>query len=82
MATLHILAFGIIKDIFGSPSAAITTGGSNVSCSDLKKDLEQKYPQLQKLRSYMLAVNNEYADDELIIKAGDEIAVIPPVSGG
>ena len=30
----------------------------------------------------MIAVNNEYADDEIIIKEKDEAALIPPVSGG
>ena len=82
MATLHILAFGIVKDIFSASSAVINIAESCISCAALKKELEEKYPQLTRLKSYMIAVNNEYAGDAVIINANDEIAIIPPVSGG
>jgi molybdopterin converting factor small subunit len=29
-----------------------------------------------------IAVNQQYAEDENVLGAGDEIAIIPPVSGG
>jgi molybdopterin synthase catalytic subunit/molybdopterin converting factor small subunit len=32
--------------------------------------------------SLVLAVNREYADAEVVLHAGDELAVVPPVSGG
>ena len=32
--------------------------------------------------SIMIAVNEEYADSSLVLENGDEIALIPPVSGG
>jgi molybdopterin converting factor subunit 1 len=78
---VSVLAFGIAKDIFGSSSVDVelpkqkTTGG-------LKQILEERYPRLKHLTSYMVAVNNEYASDEGILTERDEIAIIPPVSGG
>jgi molybdopterin converting factor subunit 1 len=33
-------------------------------------------------RSFIVAVNREYADRSVAVRAGDEVALIPPVSGG
>jgi molybdopterin synthase sulfur carrier subunit len=44
--------------------------------------LEHNYPPLKELASYMIAVNNNYASDTQTILSTDEIALIPPVSGG
>jgi MoaE-MoaD fusion protein len=33
-------------------------------------------------RSFIVAVNREYADPGVAVRAGDEVALIPPVSGG
>ena len=50
------------------------------SVRDASQLLEQQY-KLQ-LRGSMVAVNDEYATPEQILKAGDTLALIPPVSGG
>ncbi len=78
---ITVLGFGIAKDIFGSSEIHLDVNeGLNVS--DLRSVLEEEYPQLNKLKSYMLAIDEEYAEDSQIINSGNEIAVIPPVSGG
>jgi len=42
-----------------------------------------KHPELGELKaSLRFAVNHEFCDDTRRLNAGDEIAVIPPVSGG
>ena len=48
----------------------------------LKKDLLLKYPKLKNIEEFAIAVNEEYADDDLILKENDVVAIIPPVSGG
>jgi molybdopterin converting factor subunit 1 len=78
--TVNILAFGIAKDIFAAP--AITVQLPDNTVTGLKQTLETQYPRLKQLASYMVAVNNEYAGDELLLNERDEIAIIPPVSGG
>jgi molybdopterin synthase sulfur carrier subunit len=55
---------------------------NDASVSNLKYALEKKYPKLKQLASYMIAVNNEYALPGDSIHPSDEIAIIPPVSGG
>ncbi|MDB5030696.1 MoaD/ThiS family protein [Mucilaginibacter sp.] len=78
---VNILAFGIAKDIFGGPSVSLDLA-NDANISNLKYLLEQQYPRLKKLATYMVAVNNEYALDGDTIHERDEIAIIPPVSGG
>jgi molybdopterin converting factor subunit 1 len=44
--------------------------------------LSEEYPQLGAAPGVRLAVNRRYAALDLILTDGDEVAVIPPVSGG
>ena len=78
---INILAFGVAKDIFGG-SAVNVQLSNDATVFNLKYLLEDKYPRLKQLASYMVAVNDEYALDGDTIHERDEIAIIPPVSGG
>lgn len=78
---IKILAFGITKDILGTSEKELEVQeGLNVL--QLKEMLEKEFPPLVKLKSYFIAVNEEYAEDNQMITSTDEIAIIPPVSGG
>ncbi|WP_343486308.1 MoaD/ThiS family protein [Allomuricauda sp. d1] len=84
---MNILLFGVTKDIIGSPSLSIpasTFTGKKPpkTVGELRNFLRNAYPDLKKLSSLAIAVNNNYADDEKKINSFDEIALIPPVSGG
>ncbi|MCC9168572.1 molybdopterin converting factor subunit 1 [Pontibacter harenae] len=81
MMKVNVLAFGIAKEIFNGSSAEIDLN-EEATVSDLRTALEEKYPRLKQLASFMLAVNNEYAEGNDILQQRDEIAIIPPVSGG
>ena len=76
---MRVLLFGIAKDIAGAP---FITAEGITTVTDLKSWLFQQYPAMQKLKSLMIAVNKVYADDNKVLVPGDEIAIIPPVSGG
>lgn len=52
------------------------------SVADLKQVLKKRYPELSRLSSLAVAVNSEYAEDDVQLKSNDEVAIIPPVSGG
>lgn len=77
---MGILLFGAAKDIAGVP--VIDKPEHITDVAALKAWLFEVYPSLQQLRSVMIAVNRTYAADTQVISSQDEIAVIPPVSGG
>jgi molybdopterin converting factor subunit 1 len=78
---LEIITFGIARDIIGSSLFTIEiTEGSSVE--DLKQQILKQYPRFESLSSLMIAVNEEYGNIDTLLKEGDEIALIPPVSGG
>ena len=78
---INILAFGIAKEIVGGSKVEMEVKDS-ISAAELKNVLAVKFPRLLKLKSFLLAVNNSYASDVDVIRVSDEIAIIPPVSGG
>ena len=78
---VHVLLFGITKDLVGKQKITLTLPAS-MTVADFKKVLHEKYPELIELDSLAIAVNNEYAFDNELIHPNDEIALIPPVSGG
>ncbi|MEL6917301.1 MAG: MoaD/ThiS family protein [Bacteroidota bacterium] len=84
---MTILLFGITKDIVGSSSISMPTSSEfgikkSKTVGELKEYLGHTYPKLKELSSLAVAVNNMYADDATKIDNFDEIALIPPVSGG
>lgn len=81
MTTLRVKAFGITRDIVGGRELTLELGDQK-TVSDLKKMLEEKFPSIKGLKSLVIAVNNEYANDSQPLTESDEIALIPPVSGG
>lgn len=80
MARYNIKAFGITKEILGGKDNLLEFDGDTVA--DLRQFLVSTYPRLTGLRSLFIAVNHNYADDSLALRETDEIALIPPVSGG
>lgn len=78
---LQLLLFGIVTDLLKTSSLKIEVLEKS-SVKDLKLKLMKEYPQLQNINSYAIAVNESYADDEIVLQKSDIVAIIPPVSGG
>ena len=78
---VRILAFGAARDIVGQ-SVSIHEIREHATAAELLDELKQQYPKLTQLRSLTVAVNGTYAAAETIVKETDEVALIPPVSGG
>ena len=57
--------------------------GSRATVADLWEALRRRHPGLSEVgASLRFAVNQEYVDRQHGLADGDEVAVIPPVSGG
>lgn len=53
------------------------------TAADCLSELMTKFPYLEEIYSSMvLALNEEYAPETVILKNKDELAIIPPISGG
>lgn len=74
-----VLFFAHLRDAVGEEYLRIDANGKTVA--ELKADLAAIY-NLPKMDTIMTSVNEEFAPDDEIIQDGDEIAFIPPVSGG
>lgn len=49
--------------------------------SDLKHRISDDFPEIVHY-SFRISVNNEITDNDILLKSGDEIALMPPFSGG
>ena len=78
---IQVLFFGITTDLVNT-SQLVFTINENASILDFKVLLKGKYPQLENINSYAIAVNESYATDDSLLKENDVVAIIPPVSGG
>ncbi|MEM0993006.1 MAG: MoaD/ThiS family protein [Bacteroidota bacterium] len=81
MMKINLLAFGIAKDILATKQTSLEVA-EGTSIGDLKNTLIRTYPALQQLKSLSFAVGKEYQTDDFLLKAEDEVIIIPPVSGG
>lgn len=80
---LKILAFGASQDILKSKSVTISVNAVSITIADLKSLLIDFYPELSELAGFVIAINSEYTyDQDISVKPGDEVAIIPPTSGG
>lgn len=79
---MKVILFGISKDIIGNNHLTLPEDHGLTTVLDLKKWLLEKYPVMGSLNSMAIAVDQVYADDDTPIVDSQEIALIPPVSGG
>jgi molybdopterin converting factor subunit 1 len=79
---IKVLFFGALKDIVGRAEESISVEeGSNIG--HLYSRYAQQYPKLsQHSGSLLFSRNREFVRQEEHLHEGDEVAFLPPVSGG
>ena len=78
---ISVILFGIARDIVGDKTLTLEVPEKG-DVAELKRLIVQKFPAFNSLNHLAIAVNNEYASNSQILEISDEIALIPPVSGG
>lgn len=78
---IQLMAFGIAKDILKARTMSYELKEGN-TITALKSALINEYVGFHQLSSFAFAVNEEYVNDTHILHEGDEVVLIPPVSGG
>ncbi len=79
---IKILYFSSIKDKIGKKEEELELK-EQIPVSKLIDILKEKYPHISEyFNRVMIAVNEDYVEENYLLREGDVIAIIPPVSGG
>ena len=79
---VRVIFFGMLKDAAGKSSETIDLP-ANSSLRDLLAQFEARIPKLKEmLPSLAVAINQQYAGPDAKLNENDEVALLPPVSGG
>jgi len=79
---VNILLFARYREITGSGSITLQLRNPT-TVGELAKQMLKNYPALvHDASNLVVAVNEEYRDHDFVLQDGDEVALIPPVSGG
>ena len=79
---VKVLFFASLKDISGESKIELELE-ENSTVDSVKIKITLMYPKLESLLNFVrIAVNQEFADAETVVNNGDELAFLPPVSGG
>ncbi len=80
---VRVIFYGGLKNDVGAKEQELQFDRKTLTVAQLKEGLIARYPGLRlKLPSVVCAVGDEIVDEDHLIGDGDEVALLPPVSGG
>jgi molybdopterin synthase catalytic subunit len=80
LVQIRVLFFGVLKDLAGRSAESLDVPESS-SAGEVIQRYENLIPN-SGLTSIAISVNQEYSTPDRTLHAGDEVALLPPVSGG
>lgn len=82
MSKMDLRLYASVKDLLGKDTIGVEWT-YNMTAGDLRKKLYDSFPILSIVNAqFAISVNRRAADDRELIQKTDELAVLPPVSGG
>lgn len=79
---LRVLTFAGIREVIGTPSRILEVS-EGASAGDAWSALAREFPKLNEIeRSVRLARNGTFVERDVILRDGDELALMPPFGGG
>jgi molybdopterin synthase catalytic subunit len=79
---IRVLFFAALHEQVGKREITVEVAAP-ATVGDISRELSERFPGLAgHMRSLMFAVNADYVTLDQALKDGDELALIPPVSGG
>jgi molybdopterin converting factor subunit 1 len=79
---VNVLYFGTLKDLFAKEQESMDVPDGTTVESLLSLLRAQTSKQSDIWRTLAVAVNRDYAGSATVLREGDEVALLPPVSGG
>ena len=77
---VRVLFFGVLRDVVGAPERALEVAAGATAGEVL--EICRAGAEGGVWRSLAVAVNQEYVGRDRVLGEGDEVALLPPVSGG
>jgi molybdopterin converting factor subunit 1 len=81
---INIKYFASLRSIAGKEEESLDLG-NEITLNQLSESISKTTPQIGEMireKKVMVSVNQEMADKDTVIRDGDEVAFLPPFSGG
>lgn len=83
MLRLRVVFYGVLKQDAGAKAQDLALDADRISVGELKAVLAGRYPALAgRLDAVACAVGDALVGPDYALQDGDEVALLPPVSGG
>ena len=77
-----VLCFGMLKDLVGAERHEVVVAEGETAGGLVRLFAERTSNPGEIWKTLAVAVNREYAEAGRVLREGDEVALLPPVSGG
>lgn len=81
LQSVRVKLFAYSRELIGKDEIRLPMK-DRMTVGDLRARIMELYPTLSAKVKFVVAVNHKVADDVTILNHMDEVAILPPVSGG